>query len=195
MAAKKSAFSSSELLERSENLLRWLEACPLFQRARQVALYHALPGEVQTAAFIERWYRQKRLFLPLVVGDDLRLLRYTGPESLQVGSFGIWEPKPDGEEAKEEEIDLIIVPGVAFDRQCHRLGRGRGFYDRLLTSLNVPKVGICFDFQLVDAVPVEPFDCPMDLVVTETRIYEVERVPSGSMRPSESCQLNEIECR
>ena len=90
---------------------------------------------------------------------------------MQKGAFGIWEPKPDGEEAVEGAIDLIIVPGVAFDRQCHRLGRGRGFYDRLLSSLDVPKVGICFDFQLVPSVPVESFDYPMDHVVTETKIY------------------------
>ena len=171
MAAKKSAFTPTELLDRSAIILRRLAECSLFREAKQVALYHALPGEVQTAAFIERWYKEKRLFLPLVVGDDLRLLRYTGSASLQKGAFGIWEPNPDGEEAVEGAIDLIIVPGVAFDRQCHRLGRGRGFYDRLLSSLDVPKVGICFDFQLVPSVPIEPFDCPMDHVVTETKIY------------------------
>ena len=171
MAAKKSAFTATELLDRSALILCRLEDSPLFQAAEQVAFYHALPGEVQTAAFIERWYQQKRLFLPLVVGDDLRLLRYTGPESLQKGAFGIWEPKPDGEEAEAGKIDLIIVPGVAFDGQCHRLGRGRGFYDRLLSSLHAPKIGICFDFQLVPSVPVELFDHPMDYVVTETRVY------------------------
>lgn len=176
MAARKSAFASTDLLDRSELILRRLEELPLFQTAKQVALYHALPGEVQTAAFIERWYGKKRLFLPLVVGDDLRLLRYSGSESLQKGAFGIWEPKPDGEEAEEGAIDLIIVPGVAFDRQCHRLGRGRGFYDRLLSALDAPKVGICFDFQLVASVPVEPFDRPMDHVVTEDGIYSVSEI-------------------
>ena len=104
-------------------------------------------------------------------GDDLRLLRYTGPDSLRKGAFGIWEPKADGEEAVEGAIDLIIVPGVAFDAQGHRLGRGRGFYDRLLSSLDTPKVGICFDFQLVPSVPVESFDHPMDHVITESGIY------------------------
>ena len=171
MAAKKSASTATELLDRSASILRRLEEWPQFQASKQVALYHALPGEVQTAAFIERWYQRKRLFLPLVVGDDLRLLRYTGPESLRKGAFGIWEPKPDGEEAEEGKIDLIIVPGVAFDAQCHRLGRGRGFYDRLLSSLQAPKVGVCFDFQLVPSVPVEPFDRLMDHIITETMVY------------------------
>ena len=171
MAAKKSAFTATELLDRSALILSRLEELPLFQLAEQVAFYHALPGEVQTAAFIERWYQRKRLYLPLVEGDDLRLLRYTGPDSLRKGAFGIWEPKADGEEAVEGAIDLIIVPGVAFDAQGHRLGRGRGFYDRLLSSLDTPKVGICFDFQLVPSVPVESFDHPMDHVITETKVY------------------------
>ena len=63
---------------------------------------------------------------------------------------------------------MIIVPGVAFDLQHNRLGRGRGFYDRLLSSLSAPKVGICFDFQLIDTVPTEPFDRLMDSVVSES---------------------------
>ena len=176
MAAQKSAFTSTALLERSELILRRLEEWPPFLEAEQVALYHALPGEVQTAAFIERWYQQKHLFLPLVAGDDLRLLRYSGPESLQKGAFGIWEPKPNGEEAEKGRIDLIIVPGVAFDRQCHRLGRGRGFYDRLLSLMDAQKVGICFDFQLVASVPVESFDRPMDHVVTEHGIYSTNEI-------------------
>lgn len=70
----------------------------------------------------------------------------------------------------ENEIDLIIVPGVAFDRQRNRLGRGKGFYDRLLSTLNVPKIGISYDFQLKDQIPVEPFDRKMDLIITEKEI-------------------------
>lgn len=113
-----------------------LEQTELFQAASCIALYHAIPGEVQTAGFIEKWYRKKKLLLPLIVGDDLRLLLYEGPESLKPGPFGILEPKADGIEVPKNEIDLIIVPGVAFDKDKNRMGRGRGFYDRLLSTLN-----------------------------------------------------------
>ena len=67
----------------------------------------------------------------------------------------------------EEDIDLVIVPGVAFDRQHNRLGRGKGFYDRLLSTLSAPKIGICYSFQLKEHIPTEPFDKKMDLILTE----------------------------
>lgn len=108
--------------------------------------------------------------LPLIKGNDLQLLLYSGKESLKAGAFGILEPTEDCVAVPENEIDLIIVPGVAFDRQRNRLGRGKGFYDRLLSTLNVPKIGISYDFQLKDQIPVEPFDRKMDLIITEKEI-------------------------
>ena len=87
-----------------------LEQTELFQAASCIALYHAIAGEVQTAGFIEKWYQKKKLLLPLIVGDDLRLLLYEGPESLKPGPFGILEPKVDGIEVPKNEIDLISCP-------------------------------------------------------------------------------------
>jgi 5-formyltetrahydrofolate cyclo-ligase len=144
-----------------------LEETLLFRQASCIALYHAIPGEVQTAEFIEKWYREKKLLLPVIEGNDLRLLVYTGKDSVKAGIFGILEPTEKAQTVPEEEIDLIIVPGVAFDRQHNRLGRGKGYYDRLLSTLKAPKIGICYNFQLQDTIPVEPFDKKMDMVITE----------------------------
>ena len=107
--------------------------------------------------------------LPCVDGDELRLRRYTGPECMTAGEqFGIGEPTGP-EFSDTDSIDIIIVPGVAFDRQGNRLGRGRGFYDRLLkTTPNAIKIGVAFDFQVVDQVPTEPLDVPMNLIISET---------------------------
>lgn len=167
MALRKKTYTKTTLSDLSGQIISHLEQTPLFQAASCIALYHALPGEVQTARLLDRWHREKRLLLPLVDGNDLRMLRYEGPDSLEPGAFGILEPKADGIEAKPDEIDLIIVPGVAFDDQLHRLGRGRGFYDRLLAATHAPKIGICYGFQLVPLVPTEPFDIPMDYLLTE----------------------------
>lgn len=131
-----------------------------------------MAGEVQTAAFIEKWGKRKKIVLPVVDGNDLRMVAYKGPDSLRAGAYGILEPISGDRESSEsrtleEEIELIVVPGVAFDRRLNRLGRGKGYYDRLLSTLQARKVGICFDFQLEDAIPTEPFDRKMDAILTE----------------------------
>ena len=173
IAARKKQFSSEQLNSWSEQIMEKLSTTDFLQQARWIAIYHALPQEVQTAVFIEKWYQQKKLALPLVQGDDLLFLPYTGKDSLHNGSIGILEPMVTNDsESVESEIDLIVVPGVAFDRQHNRMGRGRGFYDRLLSTLHVPTIGICFDFQLLAEIPTEPFDKKMDLIITENEIIE-----------------------
>lgn len=158
------------LQEWSEKIRKRLEETDLFQQASCLALYHAIPGEVQTAGMLEKWYPQKQLLLPLVEGDDLYLLPYQGRESLKPGAFGILEPVKPQRPVTKNEMDLIIVPGVAFDRQCNRMGRGKGYYDRLLSDSETPKIGICFGFQLFDSIPAEPFDQKMNLIITENEV-------------------------
>lgn len=129
-------------------------------------LYHSLKDEVDTHAFIRKWSREKRILLPVVTGDDLELRLYTGPEDLTVGAYGIEEPT-GARFTDYAAIGLIVVPGVAFDRDGNRLGRGKGYYDRLLPRIpSAYKIGICFPFQLVDEVPAEPFDIRMDEIIT-----------------------------
>lgn len=158
------------MLDFSEKILKRLEETELFQQASCIALYYSIPGEVQTAAFLEKWFDKKQLLLPVITGDDLRLLPYKGNDNLIPGVFGIPEPTDIKTTVTESDVDLIIVPGIAFDRQLNRMGRGKGYYDRLLSTMQAPKVGICFDFQMQDSVPVEPFDKKMNMVITEKEI-------------------------
>lgn len=171
MALQKKSYSKTLLSERSRYILGRLEQTDLFRSASRIAFYHALPGEVQTAEFIEKWHGKKDFYLPVVEGNDLRLVPYRGNKHLKAGSFGILEPIAEENAATEATnhpaIDLIIVPGVAFDRKNNRLGRGKGYYDRLLSELHVPKIGLCFDFQLFNEIPVEPFDRKMNQVISE----------------------------
>lgn len=168
MRELKRAVPLEEKLRRSAGIMRKVEALPEFQQARVVLLYWSMTDEVQTHAFVDKWYKDKVLLLPCVDGDDLRLRQYTGPECMVAGEqFGIGEPT--GEEFTSlEQIEIIIVPGVAFDSQCNRMGRGRGFYDRLLKSTpHALKVGVAFDFQMLDEIPTEPFDVKMNHVISE----------------------------
>lgn len=172
VASLKNLYSRSAQSDLSLEILSRLEQTTLFQTASCIALYHAIPGEVQTAAFIEKWGEMKKILLPVIEGNDLRMVLYKGNESLRPGVFGILEPQIEESNTNlyEKEIELIVVPGVAFDRQLNRMGRGKGYYDRLLSTLTAPKVGICFGFQLMDTIPVEPFDRKMDAVITEKEI-------------------------
>ena len=160
----KKQHTKEQLLEQSEKILAKLEQHPDFINAETVMLYSALPDEVQTQAFLEKWHLKKHIILPTVVGDDIIPVAYGEDTAFAVGDFNILEPQ---NEPYTGGFDLIVVPGVAFDGNGNRLGRGRGYYDRFLCHhLDVKRIGICFDFQLLDEVPSEPFDIRMDEVIS-----------------------------
>ena len=147
-----------------------------FAVSHHILLYHALPDELDTISFLQNWYSRKNLYLPRVAGVNLELLPFH-PQRLSTGAFGIEEPQPQPGEMPidPKDIEMIVVPGVAFDEAGHRLGRGRGYYDRLLSSTRALKVGIGYDFQLIDQVPVEPHDISLDTIITPTRTIIVRQ--------------------
>lgn len=149
----------------------------MFKKAHTVLLYHSLPDEVDTRGFIKKWSGTKRIVLPVVKGDQLELRLYAGEECLHRGRFGIEEPA-EGIPADEKEIELAIIPGVAFDRDGNRLGRGKGYYDRTLDRLGKAyRIGVCFGFQILGAVPSERDDRPMDEVWTEKGCISKKQYP------------------
>ncbi len=166
IATEKKKYGTTELDKLSAALFQLLEEHPLFQKARTVLLYYALPREVNTHAFIEKWYHHKQILLPIVVGDNLELRQYSGPSCMREGAFHIMEPTGDLFN-QFESIELSIIPGVAFDAKGHRLGRGKGYYDRLLPKLKSYNIGVCYQFQVIPEVPTDEYDQPMDEVWTE----------------------------
>lgn len=154
------------LTARSSALLEQIEKHPHFIASQTILMYHSLGDEVQTHAFVEKWHTSKKILLPVVRGDILELRHYTGKGCLQTGAFGIEEPV--GENFTDfDSIELGIIPGVSFDRQGNRLGRGKGYYDKLLPLLHTYNIGICYHFQVRESIPAEPFDRRMDEVWTE----------------------------
>ncbi|MGN0202157.1 MAG: 5-formyltetrahydrofolate cyclo-ligase [Candidatus Cryptobacteroides sp.] len=139
-----------------------------WQRASTVLLYHPLPGEVDLRELLE--VPGKRLALPLVAGGDLLVKEYV-PGTLVSGYAGILEPPASAADVPLSEISFAIVPGVAFDSGCRRLGRGRGFYDRLLKSLDCPVAGVAYSWQMVETVPADPWDIRLDMVLTDSGNY------------------------
>ncbi len=164
-----SALSAAQKAEWSERITHHIEAHPAFKEARNVLLFHSLPDEPSTHALIARYAGEKHIFLPTVTGPtEMEIHAYTGERDLQCGAYGIMEPK--GAAADEtERIDLIVVPGLAFDSHGHRMGRGKGYYDRFIARFGTQHpclIGVCFPPQLLDEIPFAPHDATMDYVVT-----------------------------
>lgn len=161
--------SPDELSERSEEVLSVLEITGVFQDAKTIFIYNNLDDEVHTYDFIRRWGSEKKFYLPVVVREDIVFRECTHTTGFQQSAYGIMEPI--GEDFTDyRKIDLIIVPGIAFDRKMNRLGRGRGFYDRFLPNIPAPKMGICFDFQLFDNIPAGANDIRMNYIVSENEL-------------------------
>jgi 5,10-methenyltetrahydrofolate synthetase len=160
MTPEQKAAQSAAIWER-------LEKNDAFHNATDILAYWSMDDEVQTPAFIEKWAAAgKRFYLPSIQGEDLVVKRYTGTQALTPGeSFSI--PEPTGEPVTDlSPITLVIVPGRAFDAAGHRLGRGRGFYDRLLPQLpHALKAGVCFDCQKLPSVPTDNNDIKMNFVI------------------------------
>ena len=161
----KSLADVKTMQEESVDIFGQIEALDQFRAAKTVLAYWSMPDEVSTHDFVKKWHVEKRILLPLVMGDNLELRVFTGMDCMVVGpSFGILEPR-NGLPYDNEPIDFAVIPGVAFDLAGNRLGRGKGYYDKLLKQQTTYKVGVAFRFQVVPSVPVDRFDIPMDLIV------------------------------
>ncbi len=162
---QKKTFSEKDKTYQSYTIFKKIEILPVFKKASNILLYWSMNDEVTTHNFVQKWYKTKTILLPVVDGEFLRIKKFEGMETMQKGErFGILEPV--GLNFTElENIEIIIVPGIAFDKKNNRMGRGRGYYDKLLEKTKALKIGVCFDFQYFDTVPVEDHDSPMDLVI------------------------------
>ena len=170
--AEKKKITLAEKQQRSESIWQQVEENEQFKVAEVVLLYWSMADEVYTHDFVKQWADKKTLLLPVVDGDDLRIKPYRGMDNMVISEqFGIGEPTGDDYDDLTK-IKVIIVPGVAFDKNRNRMGRGRGYYDKLLSTNKAYKIGVGFDFQIVDKVPTEEFDIPMDCVVSESKSYK-----------------------
>jgi 5-formyltetrahydrofolate cyclo-ligase len=162
-----------DALGKSRAIQDKLFALPVFVRARTICCYVSFKGEVDTFAVMARAIELgKRVAVPFVIKGSKKILPIviTSIDELSAGTYGIPEPPFEaGRVLKPASLDLVVVPGVAFDRQHNRLGRGAGYYDRFLAELpdTTPTVGLAYDLQIVDTLPgTEPHDKPLTLVLS-----------------------------
>lgn len=163
--AIKKSLGAETLLAKSAPLADRLATDPHYVSSDIVMLYYPLWDEPDTRSAITMSLNlNKRVILPTVVGDDIVPVEVTSGTQWLEGPFGIMEPQAD---PYNGDIDFILVPGVAFTRTLSRLGRGRGYYDRFLSlHPSAYRLGVCFDFQIVPSLPLEPHDLPMQNLIT-----------------------------
>ncbi len=151
----------------SELIVQNILSLPEFERAEKVLLFYPVRGEPDISPLFEEVLKKgAELFLPRVAGGELEPVRVEDISALRPGKYRIPEPV-SGEVVDPEEINFVAVPGVAFDREGYRIGFGKGYYDKLLRKVSAPKVGVAYSFQVLDYVPREEWDEPVDLIATE----------------------------
>ena len=164
-----------------------IEQLPEYRNAGVVASYIGINSEVDTRDLVVgRLAQSAATSVVYRVGIDLKLAFIHFFEELAQGTFGLWEPVPDVRQdpkrhCRVTEVDLFLVPGLAFDRRGGRIGYGRGFYDRLLARARADAVflGLAFEGQLVSRVPMTDDDLPVHLIVTEKQVYRTDAADSS----------------
>jgi 5-formyltetrahydrofolate cyclo-ligase len=185
LRARRRALTEQEQLEAADALASRLSALPAFRRSRRVAFYFPSDGEIDPTPIIDRgWSARKRCYLPVLLhlnGNRLRFAPVTPHMELVPNRYGIPEP-PHRRRAPLQPLamDLILVPLVAFDPYGNRLGMGGGYYDRTLAFLRHHRLwrrprllGVAHDFQRVQRLAADPWDIPLDGIVTDAAYYPV----------------------
>ncbi len=171
--ALRSMLLETERIRAAEEVFARLEQTAAFMMSERILMYHSLPDELPTLNFLRKWSDRKKFYLPRVNGVNLDILPYD-EQRLELGAFHIEEPTGN-DTVDISHIELIVVPAVAFDRKGNRLGRGKGYYDRLLAGSKATKVGVGYEFQLLGEIPAEPHDIRMDMVITQSATFIVDK--------------------
>jgi 5-formyltetrahydrofolate cyclo-ligase len=165
--------SDAERAAASLQICSRLEEQELWRKAHSILFYAPLPEEPDIwRLLVDSLAAKKTVLLPRFEMEhghySARLIKDADTD-VRTGKFGIREPGEHCEKISLNRLDLILVPGIAFDLDGHRLGRGKGFYDRLLAVLEGPTCGVAFDQQIVERIPVEPHDIHLSCILTPTR--------------------------
>lgn len=179
IALLKKGHSPEALKEKSERIKQLLFQITEFKASNTILFYASLSGEVQTKGMIEHALSiGKRVALPKISGERMSLHKISTWDELEKNGMGIPEPKGSNG-IPLEEICLIVVPGIAFDRAGNRLGRGKGYYDRLLSEADAdtPRIALAFSFQIADSVPTAANDQKVHKIITEDGTIECKKGP------------------
>lgn len=169
----------TDAVDKSNLIIDKLVGLDHYQKSKTVFVYMSFKNEVITSELIERMFSEnKRVVIPytdikntVIIPSEIKNIE----EDLVLSKYGYYEPVNEKIKVVEpEEFDLMIIPGVVFDKQLNRVGFGKGYYDRILCRKrkDAKVVAIAYEFQVLDEVPAEKHDIKMDMIITERNIYE-----------------------
>ena len=173
---KRLSLNANKTEELSKKIISKLERLKEFKNAKTILLYHPFQNEVDTLPLLEKELKKKsRKHFGLIricsKTDRIHVHQVHDLKTLQTGKFDIKEPSTMHPLISKKEIDLAIVPGIAFDKHGNRIGYGKGYFDRLFKKLSTSctKIALAYDFQIVENIPVEKHDRKVDIILTETQ--------------------------
>ncbi len=178
--SRRNAMSVSDITRKSALIKKRLFALEEFRHARAILFYVSYGSEVATHEMIQACLASgKKVVVPCTnaTNKTLSLSELRRWDDLGVGSYNIQEPRMECRcEVSLDAVDLIIVPGVAFDCAGHRIGHGMGYYDRLLSeNVEATKIGLAFELQVVEQIPAEHHDVSIDMIITEKRVIQTKK--------------------
>lgn len=174
MKQRKELLTSDEIFQKSEVIQKLLYELPIYTEAEAVFCYVSFNQEVRTQNIITQALKdEKKVYVPKIIQGSMRFIEIMSLADLIPGFFGILEPKLD-DEVLPGINNLVIVPGLAFDKAGRRIGYGKGFYDRYFNLYGMDKfmkVALSYDFQIYDELPEFPDDVKMNMILTENEVY------------------------
>lgn len=167
LTQKRRLLTDEQKTEASSRVIERLEQMEWFREAKTVLIYYPIHNEIDLLPLVKKYKHEKTLLFPVTHRKTIDACPYRGNALMKRGKFNIPEPQTEPYKGK---IDLILIPGVAFDRKCNRLGRGGGYYDRFLCKQRHSKlIGVGYDFQIVDEVPTERNDMRLQGVIVPSQ--------------------------
>ncbi len=174
---KRSAMTSFEVKQKSDKIAEQFLMSEIYKTAKTIMLYMPLGNEADTTAVIKKAYEDgKNVVFPVTdkKSGEITPVYSNSETDFSIGAFSISEPQSDSI-ASKKDIDVVIVPGIVFDKSGARIGFGKGCYDMFLKNMSVCKVGFCYDFQLSENIPYDEYDIKMDFIITNKEFINIKK--------------------
>jgi 5-formyltetrahydrofolate cyclo-ligase len=176
ISRKRRYLSKKEKLEFDLEIIKKLKALKEWKTAKTILVYIPHKEEINTKLLIQNSFKNKKIIVPKthLRFHSLSLHQLKSFEDLYKGRYGLLEPLPHTKMIDPKDIDLAVIPGTVFDKNGHRIGYGKGYFDKLNKHLKCPKIGLAYNFQIIENIPVDKHDEKIDILISEKHIFIIK---------------------